>query len=220
MKEDYFEQVLQCGLVARSTMEFDQIARQEEVLILDLRSEKEFVKGFIPNSVFLGMGEQLVFWITILVPNQNQPILLVVPEGREAEAVTRLAQMGYNNCLGYLSGGFNTWKKADNTCTTFKEISAVQFAIMQEDTPVIDVRRRSEFKAEHVVGAQNMPLELLHQRMELLERYSTYLVHCAEGYRSVIAMSLLNARGFHHLFNVEGGFKAIKDCGKVSIIEG
>ena len=220
MEDNYFEQVLQCGVIARTAMEFDQIARQEEVLVLDFRSEEDFVKGFVPDSVFLGMGEQFASWVKTLIPNQKQPILLVVPEGREAEAVFHLAQIGYNNCVGYLNGGFNAWEKANNTFSTFKKISADQFAIMQEDTPVIDVRRRSEFKAEHVVGAQSMPLELLHQNMELLEPYSTYLVHCAEGYHSVIAMSILNAHGFHHLFHVEGGFKAIKESGKVSIIEG
>ena len=220
MEDNYFEQVLQCGVIARTAMEFDQIARQEEVLILDLRSETNFVKGFIPNALFIGMNEQFTFWAETLIPNQTQPILLIVPEGREAEAVTRLAQIGYNNCLGFLNGSFDAWGKAGHTYTTFDGITADQFAILQEDTPVIDVRRQIEFNAEHVVGSQSMPLELLHQRMELLEPYSTYLVHCVEGYHSVIAMSILNAHGFHHLFHVEGGFKAIKKSGKVSIIEG
>lgn len=217
MGYDSFESVLQRGVVARSTVEFDQIANQEEAVILDVRSEKEFVKGFVPNSISVGIDGQFASWVGTLITDLKQPILLIAPEGREEEAVTRLSRVGYDNCLGYLNGGIEAWLKAGNEIDTMESISAEEFAARQQDTAVLDVRRKSEFDAEHVVGAQNLPLDFINRNMNEIDRERPYLVHCAGGYRSVIAISILKARGFDNLINVEGGFKAIKDGGAVAL---
>lgn len=219
MGYDSFESVLQRGVVARSTVEFDQLANQEEALILDVRHESEFVKGFIPNSISVGLDGQFASWIGTLITDLKQPILLVTPEGREEETVTRLSRVGYDNCLGYLNGGIEAWKKAGNEVDSIETIDAEAFAVRQQETAVLDVRRKSEFDAEHVVGAQNLPLDFINKRMDEVERDRTYLVHCAGGYRSVIAISILKARGFDKLINVAGGYNAIKASGKVAVTQ-
>ncbi len=217
MGYDSFETVLQRGVVPRSTVEFDQLANQEGALMIDIRTQAEFVQGFIPNSIFIGIDGQFASWVGTLIPDLKQPILLIAPEGREEEAVTRLARVGYDNCLGYLNGGFDAWKKAGNECNTVACIDADTFAEKQQDTPVLDVRRHSEFEAEHVVGAQNVPLDFISRHMDEIDRDRPYLVHCASGYRSVIAISILMARGYDQIVNVEGGFIAIKKTGKVPL---
>lgn len=219
MGYDSFESVLQRGVVARSTVEFDQLANQEEALILDVRHESEFVKGFIPNSISVGLDGQFASWIGTLITDLKQPILLVTPEGREEETVTRLSRVGYDNCLGYLNGGIEAWRKAGNEVDSIETIDAEAFAVRQQETAVLDVRRKSEFDAEHVVGAQNLPLDFINKRMDEVERDRTYLVHCAGGYRSVIAISILKARGFDKLINVAGGYNAIKASGKVAVTQ-
>lgn len=219
MGYDSFESVLQRGVVARSTVEFDQLANQEEALILDVRHESEFVKGFIPNSISVGLDGQFASWIGTLITDLKQPILLVTPEGREEETVTRLSRVGYDNCLGYLNGGIEAWRKAGNEVDSIETIDADAFAVRQQETAVLDVRRKSEFDAEHVVGAQNLPLDFINKLMDEVERDRTYLVHCAGGYRSVIAISILKARGFDKLINVAGGYNAIKASGKVSVTQ-
>ncbi len=219
MGYDSFESVLQRGVVARSTVEFDQLANQAEALILDVRHESEFVKGFIPNSISVGLDGQFASWIGTLITDLKQPILLVTPEGREEETVTRLSRVGYDNCLGYLNGGIEAWKKAGNEVDSIETIDAEAFAVRQQETAVLDVRRKSEFDAEHVVGAQNLPLDFINKLMDEVERDRTYLVHCAGGYRSVIAISILKARGFDKLINVAGGYNAIKASGKVAVTQ-
>jgi len=219
MGYDSFESVLQRGVVPRSTVEFDQLANQEEALILDVRHESEFVKGFIPNSISVGLDGQFASWIGTLITDLKQPILLVTPEGREEETVTRLSRVGYDNCLGYLNGGIDAWKKAGNEIDSIETIDADEFAVRQQETAVLDVRRKSEFDAEHVVGAQNVPLDFINKLMDEVERDRTYLVHCAGGYRSVIAISILKARGFEKLINVAGGYNAIKAIGKVAVTQ-
>ena len=219
MGYDSFESVLQRGVVARSTVEFDQLANQEEALILDVRHESEFVKGFIPNSISVGLDGQFASWIGTLITDLKQPILLVTPEGREEETVTRLSRVGYDNCLGYLNGGIEAWRKAGNEVDSIETIDADAFAVRQQETAVLDVRRKSEFDAEHVVGAQNLPLDFINKLMDEVERDRTYLVHCAGGYRSVIAISILKARGFDKLINVAGGYNAIKASGKVAVTQ-
>jgi hydroxyacylglutathione hydrolase len=127
--------------------------------------------------------------------------------------------VGYDNCLGYLNGGIEAWKKAGNEVDSIETIDAEAFAVRQQETAVLDVRRKSEFDAEHVVGAQSLPLDFINKLMDEVERDRTYLVHCAGGYRSVIAISILKARGFDKLINVAGGYNAIKASGKVAVTQ-
>ncbi|MBV6442035.1 MAG: Hydroxyacylglutathione hydrolase [Saprospiraceae bacterium] len=221
MGYDSIDVVMQRGLVPRTTVEFAQVAEQEGALVLDTRKESEFVKGFIPGSVSIGLDGQFASWVGTLISDLKQPILLVTEPGREEETVTRLARVGYDNTLGFLKGGFEAWKKAGNDVDTIESISpqafAKRFAVHREN--VLDVRRESEFNTEHVVGAQNFPLDFINRNMDKLDRSATYLVHCAGGYRSVIAISILQARGFNRLVNVENGFKGIKETGLVPVTE-
>ncbi len=154
-----------------------------------------------------------------LVTDLKQPILLVCEPGKEEEAVTRLARVGYDYTLGYLDGGFAAWVADGREIDTIESITAAQFAtrLKAEKTKVLDVRRKSEFDTEHVIGAQNFPLDFINRNMAELRRDVQYLVHCAGGYRSVVAISILKNRGFEYLVNVEDGFKAIKDTGAVAL---
>jgi rhodanese-related sulfurtransferase len=217
MGYDSFDTVLQRGVVARSTVEFSQLVEQEDALILDVRPAAEFVKGFVPGSIFIGLDGQFASWVGTLITDLKQPILLVTPEGQEEEAVTRLSRVGYDNCLGYLNGGVEAWKKAGNEMDTIESVPTETFINLHTSTPVLDVRRNSEFETEHVLGATNIPLDVLNKYMDDIDREKTYLVHCASGYRSVIAISILKARGIEHLINIEGGFKGIKDSGAVEL---
>lgn len=221
MGYDSIDMVMQRGLAPRSTVEFARLADQEHALILDTRKETEFAKGFIPGSVNIGLDGQFASWVGTLITDLKQPILLVTEAGREEEAVTRLARVGYDNTLGYLNGGFEAWKKAGNETDEIESINAAQFAdrYATGKEKVLDVRRQSEFDTEHVVGAQNFPLDFINRNMDKLDRNAAYLVHCAGGYRSVIAISILKARGFGRLINVESGFKAIKESGRVPVTE-
>ena len=205
MGYDSFDTVLQRGVVPRSTVEFAAIANEESALILDVRTEEEFIKGFIPNSIHIGLDGQFASWVGTLVTDLQQPILLVTPEGREEETVTRLARVGYDNCLGYLKGGLDAWKKATNDVDSIESIDAAAFAERYTDANVLDVRRRSEFDAEHVSGALNVPLDIINRSMGEIDRNRPYLVYCAGGYRSVIAISILKARGYDNLINLTGG---------------
>lgn len=221
MGYDSIDVVMQRGLVPRSTVELMQFAQQEEALILDTRKETEFVKGFIPGSVNISLDGQFASWAGTLITDLKQPIILITEPGREEEAVTRLARVGYDNTLGFLNGGFDAWKKSGNDVAVIRSISPEEFAkrYAEGKSVVLDVRRESEFNTEHVVGARNFPLDFINRNMNQLNRDEPCLVHCAGGYRSVIAISILQARGFDQLINVETGFKGIKESGLVPVTE-
>ena len=213
------ESVMERGLTPLTPKAFMAAAEASEALILDTRSEKSFVYGFIPGSVSIGLDGQFASWVGTLIPDLKQPILLVADKGREQEAIMRLARVGYDNTMGYLDGGFEAWVSAGNDVETIDTIDAEAFAARyaQKQNPVIDVRRHSEYDTEHVVGAINVPLDFLNRELAQIPRDKTCLVYCAGGYRSVIAISILKARGFDNLVNVAGGFKAIKESGKVGL---
>jgi glyoxylase-like metal-dependent hydrolase (beta-lactamase superfamily II)/rhodanese-related sulfurtransferase len=221
MGYESFDDILERGVVARSAAEFEALANEHEALILDVRSEQEFVENFIPNSVFIGLDGSFAAWVGALITDLKQPILLVCPAGREEEAVTRLSRVGYDNTLGYLAGGLDAWKAAGKEAESIPTISAEVFAQQYATASfrTLDVRKKSEYDAEHVVGAQNFPLDFINKNMAQINNETPYLVHCAGGYRSVIAISILKARGFGQLTNVNGGFKAIQAVGNIEISE-
>jgi glyoxylase-like metal-dependent hydrolase (beta-lactamase superfamily II)/rhodanese-related sulfurtransferase len=200
------------GLNAR---EFEAIWESADALVLDTRHQDDFVKEHIPGSVFIGLDDNFAPWVGTLITDLKQPILFVANEGREEEVVMRLARVGYDNTLGYLEGGIGTWKEAGFETASLKEISANDLASLYHVAPqavhLLDARRKSEYESEHIVDAQNFPLDFVNQRMEELSRNKEYHVHCAGGYRSVILISILKARGFENLVNVRGGFKALKE---------
>ncbi len=191
---------------------FEAAANETEGIILDVRHQSEFVKGHIPRSIFIGIDGGFAPWVGALIVDVSQPILLVAPEGREEEVVTRLSRVGFDNVIGYLDGSFQSWKNSGKEYDTITSISAEEFANRFEDNKdvVFDVRKNGEFTAEHVDGAKSTPLDYINNYLQEFPDNKTFYVHCAGGYRSVIAASILKSRGIHNLIDVGGGYGAIK----------
>lgn len=216
------DEVLKQGSRALSPAAFETAANEENALILDVRDAQEFRQGFIPNAINIGLDGQFASWVGTLVTDLKQPLLLVTPEGHEEEAVLRLARVGYENCIGYLNGGLLAWIASGRDIDTITSIPAEAFAARLESNPglpVLDVRRKSEYDSEHVLGVENLPLESLNDYMARIDRTKTYYVHCAGGYRSMIALSILKARGYDNLIDIAGGFTALKATGKLALTD-
>lgn len=206
--------VMAKGLSALSPADFGKLASDEKTLVLDTRHQNDFVKGFIPGSLFVGIDDNFAPWVGTLVQDLQQPILIVADPGREEEVVLRLARVGYDNPLGYLAGGFESWKKAGKPWEVIEEVSAPELVALLADTPAIrvfDVRRKSEYDAEHVLGFENFPLDFIQETWKNLDKNQLYYLHCAGGYRSAIAASILRASGFQQLVNIQGGYKALQE---------
>ena len=203
--------VMEKSLKALNPTEFEEAANQAEAIILDVRSEDEFVKGHIPNAIFIGIQGNFAPWVGALIRDVKQPLLLVTAEGKEEETVTRLSRVGFDGVLGYLKGGFNSWKESGKEVATIKSISPKQFSEELNDTSiVVDARKPGEFSAERVENAINIPLDNVNERFNEVPDKSFYL-HCAGGYRSVIMASILKSRGVHNFINVEKGISGIRD---------
>ena len=207
-----FDKVMDKAQNPLSPKAFEAAANETEAIVLDVRHQSEFIKGHIPRSVFIGIDGNFAPWVGALIVDVTQPILLVAPKGREEEVVTRLSRVGFDNVIGYLDGGFETWKAANMEIDTITSISAEEFAKDFEDKKdvVFDVRREGEYVAEHVDGAKNTQLDYLNNYLSEFPEDKTFYVHCAGGYRSVIAASILKSRGIHNLVDVAGGYGAIK----------
>ena len=164
--------------------------------------------------MIIGIHGGFAPWVGALITDLKQPILLVAPEGKEKETVTRLSRVGYDNTLGYLKGGFETWKASGNDVSTLTSISAEEFSnhFKNDTVNTLDVRKDGEYKSEHLEGdhVQHFSLDFINENMNGIDKNKTYYVHCAGGYRSVIAASILKARGFNNLVDIAGGFGAIK----------
>lgn len=213
------DKVLERGQHALSPEAFETAANETSALILDTRDPQTFAKGFVPNSINIGIDGQFAPWVGAMIPDIKQEILLVTEEGREEEVITRLARVGYDYTIGYLKGGFRAWKEAGKEIDQIRSIDANELAsIMEkENVDVVDVRKKSEYQSEHIVDAENAPLDFINDSMTQLDKNKTYYVHCAGGYRSMIFNSILRARGYDNLIDVKGGFKAIKETGKFKI---
>ena len=216
-KEGYddIKDVLKRGTQPLSPEAFEAAANETGAIVLDVRNESDFAKGHIPRSVFIGLDGSFAPWVGALIADVEQPILLVTPKGREEEVVTRLSRVGFDNTLGYLEGGFEAWKKAAmeyDTVTSFPAAKIKQ-ALEENKTPVFDVRKESEFLSEHVKNAENTPLYFINDHISQFPSEGTFYLHCAGGYRSMIAASILKSRGIHNLIDVAGGFGAIKEAG-------
>ena len=202
--------VMKKSLQPLSPLEFEAIANESEAIILDVRPEADFVKGHIPNSIFIGIQGNFAPWVGALIRDVNQPLLLITDQGKEEETVTRLSRVGFDGVLGYLKGGFETWKNAGKEVATIKSISPEQFASeLNETSIIVDARKPGEFEAEHVENAINAPLDNVNENFMDLPNETFYL-HCAGGYRSVIMASILKSRGIHNLINVEKGMSGIR----------
>ena len=213
-KEGYTDvsEIIKHGTTALSPEKFEKIANETNAIVLDVRHQDDFVKGHIPRSIFIGLDGSFAPWVGALIGDIEQPILLVTPKGREEEAVTRLSRVGFDHALGYLEGGFDAWKKASKEYDTINSIDAKAFQVdFNENSEVFDVRKENEFKSEHVLHAKNTPLTDLNDHLGEFPNDNPFYVHCAGGYRSVIATSILKSRGIHNIINIEDGFKAIKE---------
>jgi glyoxylase-like metal-dependent hydrolase (beta-lactamase superfamily II)/rhodanese-related sulfurtransferase len=213
-KEGYesIDKVIKSGTQPLTTEEFELIANETGALILDTRSANDFRMGFIPNSINIGIEGSFAPWVGALIPGVNQPLLIISDKGREEEVVTRLARVGYDNTLGYLNNGFESWVAAGKEIDTIDSIAAEELSNqLTKDTIIIDVRKQSEFQAEHVEGAINLPLDFINDYLAEIPKQGKVFIHCAGGYRSMIAISILKARGWDNLIDVSGGFKAIAE---------
>ncbi len=214
-KEGYddFEEVLERSAHALSPNAFEVAANETDAIVLDVRHQDDFAKGHIPRSIFIGLDGSFAPWVGALIADVKQQIILVTPEGREEETITRLSRVGFDYTIGYLKGGFDAWKKAAKEYDTISSISANIFKeILENDkVNVFDVRREGEYLSEHVLDAHNTPLDFLNNHLAEFPDKETFYVHCAGGYRSMIASSILKSRGIHNLIDIAGGFTAIKE---------
>ncbi len=212
---DSIDSVLKNGDTAFSPDELEAIVNERDALVLDTRNQNDFINAHIPNSVFIGMDGQFAPWVGALITDLKQAIVIVAPEGREQEAVLRLARVGYDNTLGYLKGGIEAWKKSGKEIDSLKSITAETFKTEYEtkNIQVLDVRKPGEYSAEHLEKVEHKALDYINDWTNTIDKQKEYYIHCAGGYRSVIAASILKARGFHKLVDVAGGFAAIKKAG-------
>jgi len=206
-------EILKNGTQGLSPEEFETTANESRALILDTRKAEDFAKEFIPNSINIGIDGSFAPWVGALIMDIQQPILIVADKGREEEVVTRLARVGYDNTLGYLLGGLKAWKEAGKETDTITSIDAheLERRVQTEEVRIMDVRNANEYTLDHLVNAEHIPLEHINSNMDKISKEDTYYIHCAGGYRSMIAASILKARGYDKIVNVEGGFKAIAE---------
>lgn len=210
---DSFEKVFNNGMKALSVAEFEAAAEETGALILDTRDNTIFWKGFIPQSINIGINGDFASWVGALIGDVKQNILLITELGKEDETVTRLTRVGFDNLAGHLSGGFDAWKNAGKETDNLNRISAIQFAneVKIGESKVIDVRKESEYAAEHVEEAYSRPLADINNWIKEINPSEHFYLHCAGGYRSMIAASILQSRGYRNFSEIEGGFKAIAE---------
>jgi len=215
-----FDKIISLGTKALSLEEFDKEVK-EGALVLDARHQRDFVKGFIPNSWFIGIDGPFAPWVGSVINDINQKIVIICPEGREEEVVKRLARVGYDNTVGHLKGSFSTWEKEGRNIDLILQLTAAEFAEEHaKGLNVLDVRTPGEFTIQHVENAQNQPLDYIFNRLKEIDVEKTYHVLCAGGYRSVIFISILKSKGWHKLVDVKGGCQALRsvDVSKMDFV--
>jgi len=210
MGYESIDTVMERGDQALTPEAFEKIANETQALLLDVRGKETFVNGFIPNAIFIGLKGSFAPWVGALIPDLKQPILLITEAGKEEEAVKRLARVGYDNVVGHLEGGFDAWVAAGKEVDTIETIDTDTFAARyKEDIKLLDVRKPGEYDAAHVTTAQSFPLNFINEKMNEVNGENLYYLQCGSGYRSTIAASILRARGFDKLINVQGKFNDI-----------
>lgn len=219
---DSFPQVLNRGTQQLSADAFEAAANETDALIIDTRDPLVFGKAFIPNSINIGITGTFAPWVGTLILDVNQPILIVADPGREEEVITRLARVGYDNALGYLKGGIEAWKIAGKETDSITSVNAGELSQALHENPnavLLDGRRASEYRSEHIVDAENLSLDYINDNFHQIKKDKTYYVHCAGGYRSMIFVSILRARGYRNLVDVKGGFADLKKSGKFKVTD-
>jgi rhodanese-related sulfurtransferase len=210
-----FDTIFEKGMHALTPTKLEELVVMAEALVLDVRDAADFQKGFIPRSINIGLHGDFAPWVGSLIIDVKQPIILVTKVGEEEESVTRLARVGFDNVIGYLEGGFESWKIAGKEVDTVNRITAAQFKneLNVSESIVLDARRDTEYAAEHVEEAFCRPLADINNWFKSIDDSKPFYIHCAGGYRSMIASSILKARGIHNFKEIEGGFKAIAETG-------
>lgn len=205
------------GLKPLSPKTFEEAANETGAILIDTRAADNFEKGFIPNAINIGIDGGFAPWVGALITDIKQPILIIADKGREEEVVTRLSRVGYDNAIGFLDGGFEAWKNAGKETDTVHSIRVDEFARQHQQDgsiEIVDVRKKSEYDSEHIAEAKNVPLDNINENFTQLDKNKPYFIHCAGGYRSMIFVSILKARGYHNLVNIKGGYKSIKESSK------
>jgi len=210
--------VMNRGLNPVSVEDFESFAEETGALILDTRSPADFHKGFIPNAINIGLKGDFAPWVGSLIVDVKHPLLLVADEGTEEEVITRLSRVGFDHVLGYLKGGFEAWKNSTKEIDEIKRISPSEFAeVFNENSKVIDVRKIGEYSAEHIDNAYSRPLDTISDWVSTIDDSEHFFLHCAGGYRSMIAASILNSHGIRNFTEIEGGFNGIKKTEKFPV---
>lgn len=218
-KEGYvsIDTVMEKGQTAMSPNDFEQAANATSAIVLDVRHQDEYAKGHIPQSIFIGLDGQFAPWVGAIIGDVKQQILLVAPEGRVEEAITRLARVGFDQIIGFLDGGFDAWKTAEKEIDTVEsiDVDGLRAALnVKTQFPIVDVRKESEYATCHLPTSKLIPLDEINSSVNDFPQEPFYL-HCAGGYRSMIAISILKARGNHNAIDIKGGFGAIKQSGVI-----
>lgn len=207
---DSMDTVMARGKKALTVEEFELVANETQALMLDTRKPEDFAKGFIPNSINIGLDSNFAMWVGEMIADIKQEILIIAEPGREEEAIIRLSRVGFDHAIGYLNGGFESWKNSGKEIDTVNRITAEEFAKQYDSYPIVfDVRKKSEYDSEHVKEAINIPLNEINKYLAVFPKDKQFILHCAGGYRSMIAASILKSRGWDNFVDVEGGMAAI-----------
>lgn len=204
--------IMERGKKVLDPVAFEMLANETHALVLDTRSPADFAQGFIPNSINIGLDGNFAMWVGEMITDIKQEILLVTESGREEEAIIRLSRVGYDNTIGYLEGGFEAWRNSAHEVDAVNRMNPEEFEKAYQSQPlIIDVRKRSEFDSEHVIGAINVPLNEINQHLSMFPKEEEFILHCAGGYRSMIAASILKSRGYDNFKDIDKGFGGIKN---------
>lgn len=206
------DEIISKGNSPLSPSDFENVANESRAIILDVRHEKEFIQGHIPQSIFIGIDGSFAPWVGAVIKDVNQPILIVGKEDRINEVITRLSRVGFDNTLGYLKGGFKAWKKEGKEMDTVRSVPTSQFETEHKTNhnPIFDVRKKGEWDTSHIKDAHHVCLSMLNEELAQFPKEDDFYVHCAGGYRSVIASSILKKRGYHNVINIAEGYDAIQ----------
>jgi rhodanese-related sulfurtransferase len=210
------DEVMKTGMQGLDPEAFEVAAETTGAVVLDTRNAADFATGFVPRSVNIGLDGQFAPWVGAMIVDVKQPILLVTDEGKEEETLTRLTRVGFDAVIGHLNGGIASWIQSGKEIDTVDRISAETFKNEANigESYIVDVRKESEYRAEHVEEAYNKPLDFINEWfLDLSNHDGTFYIHCAGGYRSMIAASILKSKGIHNFKEVDGGFKAIAEAG-------
>ena len=211
--------VIEKGTTPLSAAAFEAVLEEYKAIIIDTRDAQKYAWGHIPNSINIGLDGSFANWVGTTIVDVNTPIIFIAEAGKEEEVATRLARIGFDNALGYLSGGVTAWAKTGRPLYTVKSVSAEKLASIMEEEHVnlLDVRRKSEYTTEHVLHATNLPLDYYRSNLSEIDKNKIYYVHCRSGYRSMVFVSLLRSLGYENLIDVKGGFNAMKTTGKFDL---